>query len=243
MLTLNFLYVIILFLMTIFTLMIGVFNDVSERRVNSFLFVPVFMVALIIYSASDASPWLIGISSGFFVLTFLRLKPILYSTGGIILLALALVSGQAEYTLYFLVLFFMYIIGTNERFYGIGDVKAFISISFAFVAPVPNAFTLNQIPLLSYVPFNFIFLMNTAIFSVMFIPYLLILNHRISGTFRSYHSYALDYDEKIYSEHPERYRIVEKSGEKIMIYGSPSLLPIYLGFLVTFIFGLWFVNL
>ncbi len=240
MLAINTLYLILLFLIALFTLLLGVLNDLRAREVSSYLFVPLFISALILYSYYGASPWFLGISSGFFVLTFFRLKPLMYASGGIFLLALGIISGQAEFVLYFMVLFLTYIIGTGEKFYGIGDIKALIALSFAFVSPLKDAFTITQYPLLTYIPFNFILLINTALFSVLFIPYLVIVNYRKTKTFRTHYLYAMDYDEELYNEHPERYRLADLSGERIMVYGAPSLVPIYLGFLVTFIFGLWF---
>lgn len=243
MLTLDPTLIIALFLVTIFTLMVGVLDDLRSREVNTYLFVPLFIFALVIYAAYGASPLFIGLSSGLFLLTFFKVKTVYYATGGVIILACALAFGSADYYLYFIILFLMFILGAGEKYYGIGDVKAFISISFAFVFPVSQPFTVSEYPLLSFVPFNFIFLINTAIFSILFIPYLILLNYRRTGTIKRHHFYALDFDKEIYERHPERYRIAESKGQKIMIYGMPTFLPIYLAFLITFIFGLWFLYL
>ncbi len=223
--------------------MIGALNDIREREVSSYLFVPLFLVSLVIYAIFGLSAVFVGVSSALFLLTFFDLKPLPYAVAGILFTAIAFVVGPKENILYFIVLFIMYIIGTGEKYYGVGDIKAFIAISFASISALPAAFVYNQGLIASLIPFNFTFLINTAIMSVLFIPYLVFLNHRKSGKFKAHHLYALDYDDQMYREHPERYRVVEESGRKIMVYGAPSLVAIYLGYLLSLAFGPWFLYL
>lgn len=236
-------YAAALLLVAMLTLMVGVTNDLKEREVNSYLFVPLFLVSLVLYAAFNFGPVFLGISSAFFLLTFFNLKPLPYGVAGVMLFVIGFIFGPTEYLMYFMVLFVMYIIGTGEKYYGIGDIKAFLSISFASISPLPFLVGTAQSPIASLIPFNFMLLVNTAIMSVLFVPYLVILNYRKKKRFRAHYLYALDYDEQMYKEHPERYRIVEHSEGKIMVYGAPSLVAIYLGFMLSLALGPWFLYL
>lgn len=242
-LTLSLLYVAILYLFAILTLMVGVLHDVDEREVNSYLFVPLFLVSAGFYAAFNFNPVFIGVSAAFFVLTFFNLKPVPYIASGAVFIAVGFLIGPGEYILYFLILFLMYIMGTGEKYYGIGDIKAFISVSFASFSSIPALISFSGVPVAGIIPFDFVFLVNTALMSALFIPYLVIVNLRRSGKFHAHHLYALDYDEKLYNEHPERYRIAEYPDKKIMVYGAPSLLAIYIGYLITIALGPWFLYL
>lgn len=233
----------ILILFAIFTLMFGVLDDLRKREVSSFLFVPLFLAAIVLYAIYNFSPAFVGISSAFFILTFLKLKPIPYAIGGIILIVIAFIVAPTEYKLYFLVLFLMFIVGAGGQYFGVADVKAFLSVSFISFTQIPNLFGAGLSPIMKIIPFDFYLLLNTSIISVFFIPYLILLNRKLSGKFRTYHLYALDYNESLYKEHPERYRITERAGEKIMVYGAPSLVAIYIGFIASLALGPWFLYL
>lgn len=242
-LTLSLIYVAALYLLAMLTLMVGVFHDVDEREVSSYLFVPLFLISAAVYATFGFNSVFVGVSAAFFVLTFFNLKPAPYIAAGVVFIAIAFLLHPGDYILYFMVLFIMYIMGTGEKYYGIGDIKAFIAVSFASVSSLPALIIYSGMPVAGFIPFSFVFLVNTAIMSAMFIPYLVLVNIRRSGKLRPHHLYALDYDEELYGEHPERYRLVEHSGEKIMVYGAPSLLAIYLGYLITIALGPWFLYL
>ncbi len=233
--------VAILFLIAIFTLMVGALDDLRTREVSSYLFVPLFLASLILFSIYGFKPLPMILSSALFLLTFFRLKPVFYVLGGIAVL-FASFALPANWHLYFIVLFILYMLGTGERYFGIGDIKAFISLSFAFsFSQIPYIFPVSSSPLTYLIPFNFTLLMDTAICSILAIPVILIANMRRSKDLKLYHTFAMDYDEEIYRKNPERYKLAEISGRKVMLYGIPTLLPIYAGFLLAFAFGPWFL--
>lgn len=236
-----------LFFVADVSLLLGAFYDIRERSVNSFLFVPLFLMALVIYALGSYPPLFIGISSLFFVLTFVDLKPLPYLLGGIAALAIFIIAdftsglSYTGYFLYFLVFFIIYMMGAGERFFGKGDIKALLALSFAFLAPFQDPLTSSQGAFLSLVPFDMVLLINTAIVSLLFIPYLVIYNYRKTGKIRSYHLFAVDYDQRLYSANPERYRLADYGGSKIMVYGAPTLLTIYIAFFISYLAGLWFI--
>lgn len=236
-----------LFFVADISLLYGAFYDIRDRKVNSFLFVPLFVFALVIYAIAGYSPVFIGISSAFFVITFFDLKPLTYALTGILFLGIFIIIdfitglSYSTYFLYFIVLFMIYIIGTGERYFGIGDIKALIALSFSFLAPFQDSVTAAQSAYLSLVPFDMVLLINTAIISLLFIPYLAVYNYRRAGKIKAYHLFAVDYDQKLYGANPERYRIADYRGSKIMVYGAPTLLTIYIAFFISYLAGLWFI--
>lgn len=203
------------------------------------MFIPLVMVG-IGASFFNGNPYAVIIYPVFlFVTLFLRLPPWLYILTGAAATVVAAFLSPEGYVLYFIIMLAIYLIGTDERYFGIGDIKALIALSMGFNYPfiydliAPSYFV-------SLLPFNFSLLFTVAIASVVYSLYIILSESRgRSGGERL--SPYIPYDEEKYQKNPVRYEIRERDGAKVMIYRIPSLVPILIGFLVVSLLGSWFI--
>uniref|UniRef100_UPI0023F44610 hypothetical protein n=1 Tax=Metallibacterium scheffleri TaxID=993689 RepID=UPI0023F44610 len=103
------------------------------------------------------------------------------------------------------------------------------------------AFTARQSFILTILPLSFAMLINIALVSLYLPVYMIMLNLRMGNRLGMTSLFGMRYDESVYTVNQKRYSIRGEDGSRIMIYRSPFMIPITLGFFITVIFGFWMI--
>ncbi len=226
-------------MVAIITLTFGVRQDLKSREIDNFVFIPLVMIAA---GASffNTNPYAVIIYPVFlFATLFFRLPVWLYILTGVAATAVAVVFSPNGYILYFIILLVIYLIGTGEKYFGIGDIKALIALSIGFNYPfIYDIITPSYLQ--SALPFDFSLFFTVAVASVGYSLYVILSESRGRSGVKRFSPY-IPFDEEKYNKHPVRYEIREIGGAKVMIYQIPSLVPIFIAFLVVSLIGVWFI--
>lgn len=222
-------------------------TDIRRRTINSFIFLPLIAVGAWFHVADGAPIYFIVIGILVFLATYLETDLVIYPIIGIVFMAVSLyftATGSILYGFTSIIISLMFLIGFQERLFGIGDVKAMIALFYSFTSlPFLTSITAPQQFLLSVMPISMMMLFNIAIVSLFFIPYLVILNRK-SGQPLGLHSMtSRGYDENIYSSNRAKYNLRETSSGKIMVYKTPFMVSVSFGFIITMLAGYWFLFL
>ena len=235
---------IIIFAAALMTLLYGSYTDVRRRTVNSFLFIPLMAASTAFYIYSGTGPIFIALSIILFFLTFLRPDSILYPIAGVAILIASVfvmrISGiQVGFNLTIMAV--IYLSGFQERFFGIGDIKALVSVSYSFLGlPFLTPLTTSQEFLFTIMPLSLAILINVAILSMVFLPYaLFIMKRKSSGGVAP--PFMMNYDEDFFQRNRGKFAVRELGGNRYLAYRTPFFIPITGGFLLTVIAGLWFM--
>ena len=84
-------------------------------------------------------------------------------------------------------------------------------------------------------------LINIALVSLYLPIYMIILNLRRGNGIGVTSLFGMKYDESVYAVNRKRYSIRGENDSRIMIYRSPFMVPITIGFFITVIFGFWMI--
>lgn len=234
-----------LFVITCLILAYTSYTDVKKRTINSFIFLPVVAIGAW-FNISDGAPlYFIVLGVLVFLATYLETDLVIYPIIGMVFMAVSLyftATGSIYYGFTSIIISLMFLIGFQERLFGIGDVKAMVALFFAFTRlPFLTSLTAQQTFVASIMPISMMMLFNIAIVSMLFIPYLIILNSRSGKRLGVYSMTARGYDEKIYSGNEAKYNIRETSSGKIMVYKTPFMVSVAVGFIITMLAGFWFL--
>ncbi len=143
-----------------------------------------------------------------------------------------------------LVMSAIFLMGFQERFFGIGDIKALLALSFSFITiPLLTPLTSGQRVISSFVPFSMALLINVAIFSIVFVPYLLYLNRKSGNRSGNSSLFLMRYDKEMYEKNSRKFSVHEYRGKKYMQYRAPFMISITGGFIITLLFGFWIMFL
>ncbi len=234
-----------LFIITCIILAYTSYTDVRRRTINSYIFLPVIAIGAWFNVSNGAPLYFIIIGILIFLATFLETNLVIYPVIGVAFMAISLyytATGGIYYGFTSIIMSLMFLIGFQERFFGIGDVKAMVAVFFAFTRfPFLTPLTANQAFLASLMPISMMMLFNIAIVSMFFIPYLVILNRRSGKSIGLYSLTSLGYDEKIYSGNEAKFKLKETPSGKMMVYKTPFMVSVSMGFIITILAGFWFI--
>jgi hypothetical protein len=236
--------IFITFLVAVATLTVTSYTDVRKRTINSFIFIPLVAVAAINFALTGQSAWYIAVGILFFAGTFIRTDLYIYPVYGLIILLVSvfLFLGEPVYLISSIMIFIAFELGFTESFFGIGDIKAMVAIFFSFITfPFTWAFTAKQAFILTLLPLSFAMLINIAIVSLYLPLYMFILNIRNGNRIGASSFLGLPYDDGVYTRNMTRFSIRGSDDSRMMIYRSPFMIPISIGFLITVIFGFWMI--
>ncbi|MEM0156251.1 MAG: hypothetical protein QW597_06620 [Thermoplasmataceae archaeon] len=236
--------IFITFLIAVATLAVASYTDIRKRTINSFIFIPLVAVAAINFAFTGQSAWFIAVGILFFAGTFIRTDLYLYPIYGLVILIVSvfLFLGEPLYLTSSIMIFIAFELGFTERFFGIGDIKAMVAIFLSFITfPFTWAFTAKQAFVLTILPLSFAMLINIAIVSLYLPVYMLILNVRIGNRIGAASFLGLPYDDNMYTRNSKKFSIRGSDDSRMMIYRSPFMIPISIGFLITVIFGFWMI--
>ncbi|AKA48143.1 hypothetical protein IX51_02435 [uncultured archaeon] len=238
----------VLFILTCIILVYTSYTDVKKRTINSFIFLPVIALGAWFNVANGAPLFFAVIGILIFLATYLNTSLVIYPIIGVAFLAVSLyyiAGGEFAYGFTSLVMSLMFLIGFQERLFGIGDVKAMVALFFSFTEfPFTTPLiTPIQIELAKVMPLSIVMLFNIAIVSLFFIPYLVILNRRKGSSIGLHSVTSVDYDEKTYSRNMAKFSLMDTPSGKVMVYKTPFMISVSVGFIITMLAGFWFVLL
>ena len=234
---------LIILAIALISLAYGSYTDVRKRTINSFLFIPLIAISTAFYIYAGVSALFIAVGLLTYLLTYLKPDIILYPVAGIALLLASffvILNSGILVGFNLTIMAVMFLTGFQERFFGIGDIKALVALSYSFIGlPFFTPVTQQQSILFTVMPPSLAILINVAILSILFIPYVIILAGKNGGR-KDLPPLLMHYDEDYYNNNRAKFAIREIGGEKYLSYRTPFLLPITGGFLITIVFGIWF---
>lgn len=210
----------------------GSCSDLRKRTVSSFLFVPLMVAGIIVNILSGSALFFLVAGAIMMFLSFLQAETWAYLFTGIALFIASLVAIQITgfyYGYEMLIMSVVYLIGFQERLFGSGDIKAIVSVMYAF----PLAYSIIQArpdSIYGIVPPALIILVGISIFSLVWAIYGIML----TGGSRKFGAglFRMKYDAAIIKRKPQAFSTGEKNGVTYMTYRVPFMLPIFLGFLL-----------
>lgn len=236
----------IAFLVAAVTLIIASYTDIRKRTINSFIFLPLVAVAAANFAYSGQSAPFIVVGILFFLGTFIKTDLYIYPVFGLAVLlgSIFLFLHQPVYLASSVMIFIAFELGFTERFFGIGDIKAMVALFYSFISfPFLWAFTAKQSFILTLLPLSFAMLINIAIVSLSLPVYMIILNLRNGNRLGVSSLLGMPYNESVYARSSSKFSLRGENDGKFMMYRSPFVIPIGVGFLVTVIFGFWMIYL
>ena len=209
----------------------GAYSDLRTRTVSSLLFVPLMVAGIIMNIQSGSAVFFSVAGAVMMFLSFLRADTWAYLFTGIAFFIASLVAMEITgfyYGYEMLIMSVVYLIGFQERLFGSGDIKAIVSVMYAF----PLAYSIIQVrpdSIYGIVPPALIILVGISVFSLAWALYGIILtggNRRFgTGLFR------MKYDPDLVRRKPQAFSTGEKDCARYMTYRVPFMIPIFLGFL------------
>jgi len=238
---------ILLIIVGIAILMIGSVTDVRKRTVSSYLFIPLFAAGIVFLALYIHPPyWFYVVGILMFVASFMETNLVIYPVVGFIFLAVSLFLTFRVFIFGFdlLVMSAIFLMGFQERFFGIGDIKALLALSFSFITiPMLTPLTSGQRIISSFVPFSMALLINVAIFSIVFVPYMVYLSRKAGNISGNSSLFLVRYDQEMYEKNSKKFSVHEYRGKKYMQYRAPFMISITGGFIITLLFGFWILLL
>ncbi|MCL4340503.1 MAG: hypothetical protein M1431_00180 [Candidatus Thermoplasmatota archaeon] len=238
---------ILLILVGIAVLLAGSVTDVMRRTVSSYLFIPLFAAGAIFLALYIHPPyWFYVVGVLMFVASFMNTDLVMYPVAGVIFMVVSIFLTFRVFIFGFdlLVMSAIFLMGFQERFFGIGDIKALLALSFSFITiPLLTPLTSGQRVISSFVPFSMALLINVAIFSIVFVPYLLYLNRKSGNRSGNSSLFLMRYDKEMYEKNSRKFSVHEYRGKKYMQYRAPFMISITGGFIITLLFGFWIMFL
>lgn len=227
-------------LVAVVTLAYGSYTDIRKRKVKSLLFVPLFGIAVAQNYFLHLSIWFIVFSLVIYFFTFLETDTYAY-----LILGLAFVIGSFISLLYgffwgfqLFVMSIVFLLGFQERLFGIGDIKAIVVLMFAtpfYPQLIQYIFPFSfPYPLL---PSSLSLLADICIFAVLFVIYAVVMIFRNGIINVPGQPMALKYDESLEKKNPAAFQKHERDGTEYMVYRIPFIVPITLGYVLFITFG------
>lgn len=233
--------------MTCIILLVTSYTDIRRRTINSFIFIPVVALGAVFQWLNGAPPYYLIVGILIFLATYLETDLLIYPVIGFIFLLVSLyvvVTGGYYYGFTLVIVSLMFIIGFQEKLFGIGDVKAMVALFFAFTQfPFLTSITSAQTGLQRLLPLSIVMLFNIAIISLFFIPYVVIVNRHRGDNMGLQSFTSIRFDEKLYHGNEAKFNLKDTPGGKIMVYKTPFMVSVGLGFILTVIAGFWFIYL
>lgn len=227
----------------IVSLLYGSYTDIKHRTVKSILFIPLALsgFALNYYLQLPVAYLAAGLI--IFLLSFLDPETYAYEIVALVFLIVSvfvIIDISHFWGFQLLVMSVVYLIGFQERLFGIGDIKAIIALMYSssLYSPIVGYVTGNSLNL-GIIPTSVALLTNISVFAIVFVSYAIYLAYRHGSVAVRGQPFAIKYDLSLHSRNPAAYREGEKDGTKFLIYRIPFIVPIALGYLLFIITGFW----
>lgn len=228
------------------SLAFGSYTDVRKRTVKAVLFVPLVGLATAQNYFLHLSSLYIIMGVLIFFFTFLEPDTYAYLIIGAIFFLVSFVSMVISgffWGFQLLLMSIVFILGFQERLFGIGDIKAIISLMYATPFYPSLVYYLNPHTFFyNLPPTSLALLTDICIFAVVFVIYAIIKVYRHGTVDIPGQPLAMRYSEDEEGRNSAAYRKLEKNGVKFMVYRIPFIVPIALGYILFITTG-YFPNL
>ncbi len=223
------------------SLLYGSYTDVKRRTVKALLFVPLMLLGIAINLVLHAPYIFIVWGSLIFVVSFL--DPETYAYGIMAAIFIAVSAFTMFLVGYFwgfqlLIISVVYAMGFTERLFGIGDIKGIIAVMFAstLYTPLADSVLYGHFAYVDF-PTSLSILVDTAIFSILFLAYAMYLSRKHGAVAVKGEPFAIRYDSGLAGRNEQAYKIGEKDGVRYMAYRIPFMVAILLGYIMFMIMG------
>lgn len=210
------------FVIAVVSLAIASWQDIKDRRIDRFIFIPLVLVGFLggIFSGFPLS--IILFPAVLFVSLFVKFVPWIYALIGIAGFAISFYFSPQGYFLDLIVILIIYLFGTGEKLISYGEIKALMALSLSF--EVPLIYSIKQPSYIqSIFPFDFSLLFTLSLVSILAVPYVLISTILFRKKLSIYSLFSYEYDEDFLKKHPNKYFIREIKGKKVLVYGIPFI--------------------
>lgn len=226
------------------SLLYGAYTDIRHRTVKSLLFIP-------LAAAGFAFNYFYGVPELFliagiliFLFTFLAPDTYAYEFLAFIFLLISIVAIYLvgfHWGVQLLVISIVFLLGFQERLFGIGDIKAIIALMYAstIYSPLVRYFFTGTGIDYSLMPTSIAILLDISIFAVVFLVYAVMLASRHGTVAVKGQPMAIRYDPELAASHKAAFREGSHEGVRYLIYRIPFIVPIGLGYLLFLAFGFW----
>ncbi|MGC8608930.1 MAG: hypothetical protein ACP5UV_03560 [Thermoplasmata archaeon] len=217
---LEFIFFILLLVSYSITVIYSAVHDVKFRAINTFTFVPVFLMASAFYFI-EGDYAIMAVFAFIFIVSFMRTSIPLYLAMSLIALFLSFLflKNPLEF-LGIMISGMMLLLGYKEQLFGIGDVKAIITAIYSFLV--------LKFPYTTYfMPFSLSFLLYTALLSSVFIPYVYIFARKNKLKMKNFN---IEFNESVFNSHRGKFRIIHLENGDYMSYRIPFLVPVAAAF-------------
>lgn len=219
----------------------GSYTDIRKRRVNSLLFAPLLILAAI-QNHYVHTP-LLFLVLGIIIFFFTFLEPDTYAYGIIGILFLAISFTLALFIGFYwgfqlILISVVYILGFQERLFGMGDIKGIIALMFAspFYSPLVMYSYTGSIDYYLF-PTSMALLTDICIFAVLAAGISVARIYRHGVVKVKGQPLAMKYSEGLNMKNPNAYRKKEAGGITFMVYRMPFIVPIALGYILFLFTG------
>ncbi|BAB60506.1 hypothetical protein [Thermoplasma volcanium GSS1] len=201
-------------------LIFGSHSDVKKRSINSFTFLPIFILALAFYILDkDVVMSIVTILST--VAVFIKPNIYVYIVLPLIIIGIGFFDTINLLTILIVGMFLL--TGFGELLFGIGDIKGIVSVVLLF----------SSIPRFNnYIPFSIVFVFFIAVASggalLYFVVYARLNGLKLRGL-------NVLYDEHEYLRNTIKYQLKDTNSGKVMIYRVPFLVPILVSTVLSLI--------
>lgn len=218
-------YLFAVFVVSSVSLLIGSIEDHRNRTVNYILFVPVVSITMCSYFFG-ADLYFLIIYLALYIILFIRLKTLIY----LLMTTLFLIVGLLLFELISLPIYgfgwalisILTFLGTGERLFGKGDIKASVALMGIFsTIPIDNS---------NLIPFSLLFFINLGLSSVISVIWSLYYTKKETGIF----AISISSEEKN-ALHPVRFSMKEVDGKYIYSYNVPFIIFIFMAYIITVI--------
>ncbi len=219
----------------------GSYTDVRRRRINSLLFVPLLAISAVQNYYLHTPGLYIAAGILIFLFTFLEPGTYAYIIIGAIFLA-------ASFILTFFIGFYfgfqlilmsiVFLLGFQERLFGIGDIKGIIALMFAspFYSPLMLYSYTGPIDY-SLFPTSMALLVDICVLAVLLTLVSIARIYRHGRVDVQGQPLAMRYSEELERKNPNAYQKKEKNGVTFMVYRMPFIVPVALGYILFLFTG------
>ena len=231
---------ITVFAIAIVSLSIAAIQDMRSREIDKFIFIPLVLVGFLGGVFNGVPLSLLILPVVLFISLFVKFVPWIYAVIGVAGFALSFHFSPPGYFLEISVVFLIYMMGIGEKLFGYGDVKALLALSVSFYTPIIYSIR-TPTYIESIFPFDFSLLFTLSLVSLLSVIYILLLSFLSGDKISLYSLFSFNYDEEKLKKNPNKYRVREIGGKKIMVYGIPFIVPILISFILVSFLGSWYV--
>lgn len=219
----------------------GSYTDVRRRRIHALLFVPLLAISAVQNYYLHIPGLYLAAGILIFFFTFLEPDTYAFEIIGAVFLAVSviLVFFIGFYFGFQLILMsIVFLLGFQERLFGIGDIKGIVALMFAspFYSPLMLYTYTGSIDYALF-PTSMALLTDICVLAVLLVIVSIARIYRHGRVNVQGQPLAMRYSEELEKKHPNAYLKREKNGVTYMVYRMPFIVPVALGYILFLFTG------